>query len=131
MSQTMLYFTVGLILGTVITTICFLFIGPLVFKKKNDGKRKGLYEQSYKKRGDGDIIDVQFEVVEIERSDKRSKIKVLSLTASKNEYNKKGFKQSSLISMVDNSWVDCDNIEWIIKPVVDQRNDKINEILNN
>lgn len=127
----MLYFTVGLILGTVITTICFLFIGPLVFKKKNDGKRKGLYEQSYKKRGDGDIIDVQFEVVEIERSDKRSKIKVLSLTASKNEYNKKGFKQSSLISMVDNSWVDCDNIEWIIKPVVDQRNDKINEILNN
>ena len=131
MSQTMLYFTVGLILGTVITTICFLFIGPLVFKKKNDGKRKGLYEQSYKKRGDGDIIDVQFEVVEIERSDKRSKIKVLSLTASKNEYNKKGFKQSSLISMVDNSWVDCDNIEWLIKPVVDQRNDKINEILNN
>lgn len=131
MSQTMLYFTVGLILGTVITTICLLFIGPLVFKKKNDGKRKGLYEQSYKKRGDGDIIDVQFEVVEIERSDKRSKIKVLSLTASKNEYNKKGFKQSSLISMVDNSWVDCDNIEWIIKPVVDQRNDKINEILNN
>lgn len=130
MSQTMLYFTVGLILGTVITTICFLFIGPLVFKKKNDGKRKGLYEQSYKK-GDGDIIEVQFEVVEIERSDKRSKIKVLSLTASKNEYNKKGLKQSSLISMVDNSWVDCDNIEWIIKPVVDQRNDKINEILNN
>lgn len=130
MSQTMLYFTVGLILGTVITIICFLFIGPLVFKKKNDGKRKGLYEQSYKK-GDGDIIDVQFEVVEIERSDKRSKIKVLSLTASKNEYNKKGLKQSSLISMVDNSWVDCDNIEWIIKPVVDQRNDKINEILNN
>ena len=130
MSQTMLYFTVGLILGTVITTICLLFIGPLVFKKKNDGKRKGLYEQTFQ-TPQGDKIDVQYEIIEIERSDKKSKIKVVSLISNKNVYNKQGLEQNSLISMVNNSWVNSNNIEWIIKPIVDQRDDKINKILNN
>ena len=137
MSQTMLYFTVGSILGTVITTICFLFIGPLVFKKKNyddkkdcDDKRKGLYEQTFQ-TPQGDKIDVQYEIIEIERSDKKSKIKVVSLISNKNVYNKQGLEQNSLISMVNNSWVNSNNIEWIIKPIVDQRDDKINKILNN
>ena len=130
MSQTMLYFTVGLILGTVITTICLLFIGPLVFKKKNDGKRKGLYEQTFQ-TPQGDKIDVQYEIIEIERSDKKSKIKVVSLISNKNVYNKQGLEQNSLISMVNNSWVNSNNIEWIIKTIVDQRDDKINKILNN
>ena len=89
-----------------------------------------MYEQTFQ-TPQGDKIDVQYEIIEIERSDKKSKIKVVSLISNKNVYNKQGLEQNSLISMVNNSWVNSNNIEWIIKPIVDQRDDKINKILNN
>lgn len=124
-----LYTLLGIVLGY---TICYLRVKR---KEKEIPKRKGLVNKSYTitdtiTNSEKYSIDVEFEVIEIESTDKKTKVKVLSSFASYSEYNS-GPTKDKIIKMVDGSWVDSKDISWIEKSFSQKRDDKLNEILNN
>ena len=95
--------------------------------------RKGLYTHSYSVTQNGikvKTIDVQFEVAEVEKTPSKSKIKVLDLVASSAEYNNDSTEKNRLKSMIENSWIESKEIEWIDDDLSLKREEKINEILN-
>ena len=110
------------------------FIHYLNLKNKNNPfskySRRGILKRSYsitdsitgKKTGD---VEVLFEIGETERTDKKSKIKVIEFKTSNSEWS----KDSKIPNMVDNSWIDSSEIEWIELSNMDKRNDKIDNIL--
>lgn len=127
--------------------ICGFFTGFIIrtifFSGKNSGKkssqmeksylRKGLYTHSYSVTQNGiqlKTIDVQFEVAEVEKTPSKSKIKVLDLVASSAEYNNDSTEKNKLKSMIENSWIESKEIEWIEDDLALKREEKINNILN-
>ena len=83
--------------------------------------RKGLYTHSYSVTQNGikvKTIDVQFEVAEVEKTPSKSKIKVLDLVASSAEYNNDSAEKNRLKSMIENSWIESKEIEWIEDDIV-------------
>lgn len=118
--------------------ILFIFIGYIICyfhigKGKNENtKRKGLLSRTYT-IGDPSSnrsLDVEFEVMEIESTDTKTKVKVVGSFASNSEYNT-GTSKDKLIKMIDGSWVPTNDISWIEKSTSQKRDDKINELLNN
>ena len=73
-------------------------------------------------------VDVQYEIGELESTDKLSKIEVIELKADQSEYNSE-YNRKRLTDMVDKTWVISDDITWITT-AADKRNKKIDEILN-
>ncbi len=127
--------------------ICGFFTGfiirPLFFSSKRSDKksanmektylRKGLYTQKYQVTQLGvkvREIEVDFEVAEIERTQTKSKVKVLDMVSTSADYNSASSQRDKLKSMVENSWVDSNEIEWIEEDLSEKRNEKINKILN-
>ena len=74
-------------------------------------------------------FNVQFELGEIEATSTRSKVKVISMVASQSQYNNLTTK-IKLKEMVDLTWMNSDDIEWIEDDLAKRRNDKIDKILN-
>lgn len=102
-------------------------------KIKNEYLRRGIYNNSYTISRQGSKIgevDVQFEIGEIERTSTKSKVRVIALKASSAEYNKGGDDNDKLKSMIDNSWLNSQEIEWIETPIDKIRDEKIDQILN-
>ena len=127
--------------------ICGFFTGfiirPLFFSSKRSDKksanmektylRKGLYTQKYQVTQLGvkvREIEVDFEVAEIERTQTKSKVKVLDMVSTSADYNSASSQRDKLKSMVENSWVNSSEIEWIEEDLSEKRNEKINKILN-
>ena len=127
--------------------ICGFFTGfiirPLFFSSKRSDKksanmektylRKGLYTQKYQVTQLGvkvREIEVDFEVAEIERTQTKSKVKVLDMVSTSADYNSASSQRDKLKSMVQNSWVNSSEIEWIEEDLSEKRNEKINKILN-
>ena len=127
--------------------ICGFFTGfiirPLFFSSKRSDKksanmektylRKGLYTQKYQVTQLGvkvREIEVDFEVAEIERTQTKSKVKVLDMVSTSADYNSASGQRDKLKSMVENSWVNSSEIEWIEEDLSEKRNEKINKILN-
>ncbi len=112
-----------------------LFIGKGFLRvKDNKGKvlflRRGILDKKFdvsNRLGTLDTIDVQFEIGEIESTDTKSKVKVLSLTANKSEYNTS--HQLEIKTLIDNTWIESDTIDWIKEPISETRNKKIDELL--
>ena len=109
-----------------------------IFKKsksqqKEEPKRKGLLNKSFSVTGilqsDKGTLDATFEVIEIERTSNKSKVKVVECWSSKSEYNS-GSNYQQLVKMVDKCWISTNEIEWIEKSVEDKRDEKLNQILN-
>ena len=127
--------------------ICGFFTGfiirPLFFSSKRSDKksanmektylRKGLYTQKYQVTQLGvkvREIELDFEVAEIERTQTKSKVKVLDMVSTSADYNSASSQRDKLKSMVENSWVNSSEIEWIEEDLSEKRNEKINKILN-
>jgi hypothetical protein len=125
------------IIISIITFILGFITSNLIrlLNKRSDKEkylRKGLYNNSYSissKNKSTEQIDVQFELAEIERSKTKSKVKVIELKTSNANYNK-GYNHNRIKSMVDMSWIESSNIEWIEEPIYKIRDEKINKILN-
>jgi len=69
---------------------------------------------------------VNFELGEIERSATKSKVRVLNLKCNNSEYNK---IKKKIKSMIEDSWIDSKEIDWIEQDLVQVREEKINQIL--
>jgi len=127
--------------------VCGFFTGfiirSLFFSSKRSDKksanmektylRKGLYTQKYQITQLGvkvSEIDVNFEVAEIEKTKNKSKVKVLDMVSSSAEYNNASSQRDKLKSMVENSWIESNEVEWIEDDLSEKREEKINKILN-
>ena len=116
-------FILGLITGFILLIILGIIINNN--QKKSKKYRRGIIEKDFI-TGNNETIRVQYEISEIEKTDKKSKIKVLSLKTDNSYYNN---KNEEIKNMIDNTWINTSEIEWIVKPIEEDRNDKINEIL--
>jgi hypothetical protein len=135
--MTTIFFFIGFITG-----IFFLKIYHSINKsnktnkvKKEQSKylRRGLYSNSYSITTAGvqtGTVDVQFEVGELERTSLKSKIEVINLSTSSAAYNREGQDRDRIKSMINNSWVSSNEIEWIEDDLSQKRDEKLNEILN-
>lgn len=94
-----------------------------------NNKRRGIYERSFTV-GDNppESMTCQYEVRELEKTNNKSKIEVISLVPSRSSFSTDEFK-AKLRNMIENSWVNSDQIEWIEDDKAETRNKKINELL--
>jgi hypothetical protein len=121
----MMYFIIGFasFISGIIST--YLYIKE---RSKNENyKRRGLILRKYSVTTLGNIIgniDVTYEVGEIDRTLNKSKVKVISAISSESDSD-----YQSLIKMIDNSWVNSSEIEWIEATIEDVRDKKISELL--
>jgi hypothetical protein len=124
-------------LGILIGFILGLPIGFIKWKKKptqvvEKYSRRGLLQKSFSVTDAVTTrktsVDVQYEIGELESTDKLSKVEVIDLKSDQSEYNTEHNKKR-LIDMIDKSWISSDDITWITT-AADKRNKKIDEILN-
>jgi len=124
-------------LGILIGFILGLPIGFIKWKKKSTPvvekySRRGLLQKNFSVTDNitnrKNTVDVQYEIGELESTDKLSKIEVIVLKADQSEYNSE-YNKNRLLDMVDKTWVSSDDITWITT-AADKRNKKIDEILN-
>ena len=124
-------------LGILIGFILGLPIGFIKWKKKSTPvvekySRRGLLQKNFSVTDNltnrKNSVDVQYEIGELESTDKLSKIEVIELKADQSEYNSE-YNKKRLLEMVDKTWVSSDDITWITT-AADKRNKKIEEILN-
>jgi len=124
-------------LGILIGFILGLPIGFIKWKKKpapvvEKYSRRGLLQKNFSVTDNltnrKNTVDVQYEIGELESTDKLSKIEVIVLKADQSEYNSE-YNKKRLLDMVDKTWVSSDDITWITT-AADKRNKKIDEILN-
>lgn len=126
----------GILIGIVIGIGTVLFANILISSKEKDKPdlylRRGLIKRDYTITDplstSKEPINVHFEVGELESTDTRSKVVVISLVTDKSLYNQSEIEKKKLSSMIDMSWVKSSDIEWITSSS-DLRNKKIDEIL--
>ena len=126
----------GIIIGFFLGSGSVLGIGVFALRKKEkDTKgRRGLIRYSYTSRDSMLGYGVKkyiatYEVIEVERTDVKSKVKVLDVKSSDPSANQSGADRTYLISYMDNTWRESSEIEWIQKPIDEQRDEKLNELL--
>ena len=126
-----------ILIGILIGFILGLSIGFIKWKKKTvpvveKYSRRGLLHKNFSVTGElttrTKSVDVQYEIGELESTDKLSKIEVIVLKADQSEYNSE-YNKKRLLEMVDKTWISSDDITWITT-AADKRNKKIEEILN-
>jgi hypothetical protein len=126
-----------ILIGILIGFILGLPIGFIKWKKKTvpvveKYSRRGLLHKNFSVTGElttrTKSVDVQYEIGELESTDKLSKIEVIVLKADQSEYNSE-YNKKRLLEMVDKTWISSDDITWITT-AADKRNKKIEEILN-
>ena len=124
-------------LGILIGFILGLPIGFIKWKKKSEPvvekySRRGLLQKNFSITSElttrTKSVDVQYEIGELESTDKLSKIEVIELKSSQSEYNT-DFNKKKLTDMVNKTWVNSSDITWITT-ADDVRNKKIDKILN-
>jgi len=125
-------------LGILIGFILGLPVGFIKWKKKptppvvEKYSRRGLLQKNFSVTDNitnrKNTVDVQYEIGELESTDKLSKIEVIELKADQSEYNT-DYNKKRLLDMVDKTWVSSDDITWITT-AADLRNKKIDKILN-
>jgi len=105
-------------LGILIGFILGLPIGFIKWKKKSTPvvekySRRGLLHKNFSVTGELTTrtkgVDVQYEIGELESTDKLSKIEVIALKADQSEYNNE-YNKKRLLEMVDKTWVSSDDI---------------------
>jgi hypothetical protein len=124
-------------LGILIGFILGLPIGFIKWKKKSTPvvekySRRGLLQKNFSVTGElttrTKSVDVQYEIGELESTDKLSKVEVIVLTPNQSEYLT-DFYRKKFTDLIDKSWIESSNINWITT-AADKRNKKIDEILN-
>jgi hypothetical protein len=125
----------GILLGFILGLIILQYTGFIEWKKKTVVEkyiRRGILQKDFtitdRITGQVSTISVQYEIGELESTDKLSKIEVIFLTLNQSEYLTDSYK-NKLTNLVDKSWVESIDINWITT-ISDTRNRKIDEILN-
>ena len=125
------------LIGILIGFILGLPIGFIKWKKKSEPvvekySRRGLLQKNFSITSElttrAKSVDVQYEIGELESTDKLSKIEVIELKSDQSEYNT-DFNKKKLTDMVNKTWVNSSDITWITT-AADVRNKKIDKILN-
>jgi len=128
-----LYFIGGFFIGCIGHTL-FLRLKSKYSKSVKSEKnylRKGLYTNEYSVTQGGVVVKdimVNFELGEIERSGTKSKVIVLNLKCNNSEYNN-SYQKDKIKSMIEDSWIDSKEIDWIEQDLAQVREEKINQIL--
>ena len=126
-----------ILIGILIGFILGFPIGFINWKKKTvplveKYSRRGLLQKNFSITSElttrTKSVDVQYEIGELESTDKLSKIEVIGLKSDQSEYNSE-YNKKKLTDMVDKTWVNSSDITWITT-AADKRNKKIDEILN-
>lgn len=123
---------------SMLINLLFFFLGCLItsiifYIRSNTDKnyiRKGLYKRSFTVTnilGEKSQMDVEFEVAEIESSSKKSKIKILNTWISQSKHDS---HREKIKSMVDETWIDKNDVEWLEKSIDVEREEKLKKILN-
>jgi hypothetical protein len=123
-------------LGILIGFILGVPIGFIKWKKKTavveKYSRRGLFGESFSVTDNltniKSTVECNFEIGELESTDKLSKIEVIFTQSNQSEYNT-DFNKKRLADMVDKTWVNSSDITWITTPA-EIRNKKIDNILN-
>ena len=126
-----------ILIGILIGFILGLPIGFIKWKKKSVPVvekyiRRGILNREFRinenNSGVKSTVHVQYEIGELESTDKLSKVEVISLTPSQSEYLT-DFYRKKFTELIDKSWIESDNINWITT-ASDIRNKKIDQVLN-
>ena len=126
-----------ILIGILIGFILGLPIGFIKWKKKTvpvveKYSRRGLLHKNFSITSElttrTKSVDVQYEIGELESTDKLSKIEVIELKSGQSEYNT-DFNKKKLTDMVNKTWINSSDITWITT-AADVRNKKIDKILN-
>jgi hypothetical protein len=95
-------------------------------KKPKVLKRRGvIFGRSYTNASKGQF-SVHIEIEEIESTSKQTKVRVLNISFGDSSFIT---QKSNLIRIIDNSWIETSDIEWIQDSVEEKRDKKIDEIL--
>lgn len=118
--------------GCIITFTLTSFLSKKV-KKEYIPPKRGLLKNEYSAHdgitGKSENIAASLEILEIESSDTKSKVKVLEIIIDKSRYNTEDWKKK-IRAMTDNTWIDSSSIEWINKSKSTERAEKLDKILN-
>jgi len=114
--------------GCILTSFLFLYVKK---NKKETFLRRGLLQNSYSacENGSKESVEANLEVAEIESSETKSKVKVLEVSFDKSKYNTTRWKEK-VKTLVDNTWINTSDIEWINKNKSTERAEKLDKILN-
>jgi len=119
----------------VVISVVFFLIGFL-FSRKNKSKevrylRRGIYTKNYTVTENGiqSQVDCQFELGELERTSTKSKVSVISVVPNRISLHEHSWKDK-FIKLVNNTWIDSIEIDWIEDDLAEKRNQKIDELLN-
>lgn len=119
---------------------CIVTIGILSIKRKTKKSkptepiysRKGLHRRSFTVTnvlGEKSTMDVEFEIGEVESSSKKSKVKILATWISQSQHDNAD-NRAKIKSMVDETWIDKSDVEWLDRSIDDEREEKLKKILN-
>lgn len=120
----LLWLIIGLVLGVSTRYI------PT--NKKSPYLRRGILMRAYSVTSLGvktDEFECQLEIGELERTDKKSKIKIINYIPSGTKHGNES-DEKKVRKLVDNSWIESTEVEWITTSLSDQRNEKLSKILN-
>ena len=94
-------------------------------------KRRGIYNKSFSatKGISKSSVDCQYELEEIERTKNKSKVKVLSLKPGSSKYLESNWLKQ-FKDIINETWIDSSEIDWIEDDLAEKRNQKIDELLN-
>jgi len=126
-----------ILIGILIGFILGLPIGFIKWKKKTIPVvekyiRRGILNKEFRindnTNGVKSTVHVQYEIGELESTDKLSKVEVIALTPNQSEYLT-DFYRKKFTDLIDKSWIESTNINWITT-AADVRNKKIDQVLN-
>jgi hypothetical protein len=126
-----------ILIGILIGFILGLPIGFIKWKKKTipvveKHIRRGILNKEFaindNTSGNKSTVWVQYEIGELESTDKLSKVEVIVLTPNQSEYLT-DFYRKKFTDLIDKSWIESTNINWITT-AADVRNKKIDQVLN-
>jgi hypothetical protein len=94
-------------------------------------KRRGIYSKSFTvtEGVSKSSADCQYELEEIERTKDKSKVKVLSLKPGQSKYLESEWMRR-FKDIINETWIDSSEIDWIEDDLAEKRNQKIDELLN-
>jgi len=100
-------------------------------EKKSKYIRRGIMIRQYQVSTMGTpngTFEVQFEVGELERTDKKSKVETINCIPSGTQHSDTNTIEK-VKKLVDKSWIDSSDIEWITESISDKREEKLEKLL--
>jgi len=102
----MINILLGILLGMIISYGIWYIIN------KRNVPKKGIFITDLVDQSDKTSFRVTYEIEEISRSNKKSKIRVLDSHTSKTKYNEPKWKEVAK-NLFDNNWIETSDIEWV------------------